>query len=439
MSLMPENPTLPKPQKDVEEILPSIEPKEYCSCLVTSGEVALGSLLQYIRGTDYIVTYYAQVLGRDDSPQPYDLKQTAEYQQYYRVKNFVMRIQGSLNPSFANDTTVLTLSGTAVLLPGIIPNRGDCFIGDVGNGRAGLFSIDDVEPLSYRDGAVYQITFKMIDYMDAAIEDDLEQKTVAEYVYDRLALENGGAPIVTEEEYSLKIEIVELYKQLVRRYLNDFFSYEYSTLLVGGQGCNTTYDYFAVQAFLSVVNTRDDERVRSIQLFNVGDYALNREPSFWTMVIEKNKELTDQVFQKYRVASTGEFHGHPTTRSIRFTGIKNAVMPLKRHENVDDCYRGRLYTNHNLIMKHYADPQLSSLGDDRWYVLGDDIYDFNMNDATPLVEQYVQRLLNGDKISYDELLKFHEKVKVLPAVHRYYLQLLLIIMIKLETNRACEC
>ena len=91
MSLMPENPVLPKPQKDVEEILPSIESKDYCSCLVTSGEVALGSLLQYIRGTDYVVTYYAQVLGRDDSPQPYDLKQTAEYQQYYRIKNFVKR------------------------------------------------------------------------------------------------------------------------------------------------------------------------------------------------------------------------------------------------------------------------------------------------------------------------------------------------------------
>ena len=96
MSLMPENPVLPKPQKDVEEILPSIESKDYCSCLVTSGKVALGSLLQYIRGTDYIITYYAQGLGGDDSPQPYDLNQSVGYQQYYRVKNFVMRLQGPL-------------------------------------------------------------------------------------------------------------------------------------------------------------------------------------------------------------------------------------------------------------------------------------------------------------------------------------------------------
>ena len=90
-------------------------------------------------------------------------------------------------------------------------------------------------------------------------------------------------------------------------------------------------------------------------------------------------------------------------------------------------------------MEVYPDPQLSSLGDDRWYVLGEMFYDGNMSDITPLVEQYITRILNGGNVTYAELLAFHEKVKVLPAVHRYYLQLLLIIMIKLETNRACEC
>ena len=439
MSLMPESPVLPKPQKDVEEILPSIQPKEYCSCLVTSGEVALGSLLQYIRGTDYPVTYYAQVLGRDDSPQPYDLKQTAEYQQYYRVKNFVMRLQGSMSNSFETATTRLTLSGSAYMLPGIIPNRGDAFIGDIGNGRLGLFNIEDVTPLTYRDGSVYEISFKLIDYLDKAIEDDLDENTVAEYVFNPLALENGQAPIVTEEEYALNIEIIELYRQLVRRYLNDFYSYEYSTLLVGGQGANTTYDYYAVRAFLSVVNTRDDERVRKIELFNVGDHALNHEPSFWEMLIEKNDEYRDQVFQKYRLVKTFEFHAHPTMRSIRYTGVKNALMPLKRSDHVDSEIRGELFTNLNLNIPPYHDPQLSSLGDDRWYVLGQAFYEKQMSDVTPLVEQYVQRMLNGGKITFTELLDFHEKVKTLPAVHRYYLQLMLIIMIKLETNRACEC
>lgn len=439
MSLMPENPVLPKPQKDVEEILPSIQSKEYCSCLVTSGEVALGHLLQYIRGTDYIVTYYAQVLGRDDTPTNYDIKQTPDYQQYYRIKNFVIRLQGSMDSSFSNDTNQLTLSGRGIMLPGIIPNKGDIFIGDIGNGRLGLFSIDNVTPLTYRDGAVYEISFKMIDYMSREIEEDLEEKTVAEYVFDRLALENGEAPIIPEEDYNLKLEIVELYRQLVRRYLNDFYSQEYSTLLVGGQGCNTTYDYYAVKAFLSVVNTRDDIRIRKIELFNVGDMALNAEPSFWQMLIEKNPEYRDQVFQKYRVVTTQEFHGHPTTRSIRWTGVKSAVMPLKRHETVDDCFRGELYTNNMLKMEFYPDPQLSSLGDDRWYVLGANFYDENITDISPVVEGYVTRLLRGEKLTYSELLDFHNRVKKLPAVHRYYLQLMLIIMIKLETNRACEC
>ena len=157
------------------------------------------------------------------------------------------------------------------------------------------------------------------------------------------------------------------------------------------------------------------------------------------MLIEKNKEYQDQVFQKYRVVKTFEFHGHPTARSIRFTGVKNTVLPLKRHEHVDECFRGDVFTNRPLKIQPYPDPQLSSLGDDRWYILGSDFYDNDTKHISPLVEQYVSRLINGGKITYQELKDFHDKVKTLPAVHRYYLQLMLIIMIKLETNRACEC
>lgn len=439
MSLMPENPVLPKKQTDVTEILPSIEAKEYCSCLVTSGEVALGHLLQYISGTDYVVDYYAQVLGADDSPQPYDLKQTAEYQQYYRVKKFVLRLQDSLQSSFTDDTYQLTLSGRAYMLPGIIPNRGDVIVGDVGNGRLGVFSVDDVVPMTYRDGRIYEISFKQIDYMSAEIEDDLDEKTVAEYVFDRAALENNQAPIVPAEDFYKKEEIVTLYRELVTRYLNDFYSYEYSTLLVGGQCSCTTFDYFAVKAFLSVVNTADDYRIRNIELFNISDNYNHTDVAFWTMLIERNKELIDQVFQKYKLVSTKEFHPNPTTRSIRYTGIKYALLPKVRRKHVDSCIRGKTYGDYSLKIENYPDPQLSSLGDDRWYVLGEDFYTNNMSEISPLVEKYIKRILNGTEITYDELFDFHERVKTLPDVHRYYLQLLLLIMIKLETNRACEC
>lgn len=439
MSLMPENAPLPKQQPDVTEILPSIEAKEYCSCLVTSGEVALGNLLQYISGTDYVVDYYAQVLGADDSPQPYDLKQTAEYQQYYRVKKFVLRLQDSLQHSFTDDTYQLTLSGNAFMLPGIIPNRGDVIVGDIGNGKLGVFSVDNVTPLTYRDGRIYEISFKQIDYMSAEIEADLDEKTVAEYVFDRAALENNQAPIVPAEDFYKKEEIVSLYRELVSRYLNDFYSYEYSTLLVGGQCSCTTFDYFAVKAFLSVVNTADDPRVGKIDLFNISDFYHHTDLPFWTMLIERNKQIKDQVFQKYKLVSTKEFHPNPTTRSIRFTGIKFALVPKTRRKHVDSCLRREPCTDYSLKTEHYADPQLSSLGDDRWYILGEDFYNNNMSDISPVLEKYVTRLLNGSELTYDELLDFHERVKLLPDVHRYYLQLALLIMIKLETNRACEC
>lgn len=439
MSLMPENKPLPSPKVEVREIIPAIEPEEYCSCLVTSGEVAIGALAQFIRGTDYNCTYYSQVLGRDDTGQPFDLQQTAEYQQYHRVKQYTFRLQGAMSSNFDSQTNRLTFSGQGWMLPGIIPNAGDCFIGDIGDGRAGLFSIESLTPLTYRDGSVYEINFKMIDFMNPVIEENLDLKTVAEYIFDRSKLLNGIAPIVPEQEYAFEQEVIELFGQLVKRYLNDFYSHEYSTLLVGGQTTTSTYDYYATKAFLAVTNTRDDPRIARIQLFNLDDFNLNDVTSFWTMLIERDKEFKDQAFQKYRVISTQNFHGNPVTRSIRWTGVQATVIPLKRREHVDNATTRDPYGSSPLKMQNYAEPALASLGDDRWYVLGEDFYTDNLSDITPEIDGLVQVLINGGRVGFETLLRLHERIKSLPAVHRYYLQLVLMIMIKLETNRGCEC
>jgi hypothetical protein len=90
-----------------------------------------------------------------------------------------------MSSNFDSQTNQLTFSGQGWMLPGIIPNAGDCFIGDIGDGRAGLFSIESLTPLTYRDGSVYEINFKMIDFMNPVIEENLDLKTVAEYIFDR--------------------------------------------------------------------------------------------------------------------------------------------------------------------------------------------------------------------------------------------------------------
>lgn len=441
MPIMSENPTpvLPKPEEQVRQVIPAIEPKTYRSCLVTSSKVKLGSLLQYISGTDYLNTYYSQVLGADESPQPFDINQTASYQQYYRIKTYIMRLQGSLNNSFSSDTNQLTISGTALMLPGVVPNRGDCFVSDIGNGRLGLFSVEDVTPMTYRDGSVYEITFKMIDYYNQVIEDNLEEKVVASYVFDRAALQNDRAPIVTEDEYNLRTSITELYRSLIPRYLNDFYSREYSTLLVGGQDWMTTYDYYATKAFLSVTNVKDDPRIRSIQLFNIGDYNYNEEPSLWDMLIRRDNNLRDQAFQEYRSVSTSSFHVHPAMKSIRYTGVKMAVIPRVRHESVDSTFRGDIYGETTVDFPNVSGTQYSTLGEGFNYVLGKDFFGENIRNSTAIADQLVHRVLLGESIPYKELLDFSDGIKRLPSAHRYYLQLLLIILIKLETDRACEC
>lgn len=438
MPLMHENPA-PKPAKVIEDVLPRIQPKEFKSCLVTTGEVAIGSLVQFISGTDYHTTYYTQVLGRDDAPAQYDLNQTAEYQQYYKVDKFILRLQGSMSNSFDNSTNQLTISGTALLMPGIICNIGDVFIGDIGDGRLALFGVEDTSPLTYRDGAVYSIDFKMIDYLSAEIISDLDQKTVTNYVFDKTSLDGGLAPIVEASEYEYKLEVEALWSKLLTRYLNDFYSSEYSTLLVPGQAYTRVYDPFATKAFLSITNVKDDPRIASVQRYNIGDYKLDKQLSMWEMLIRRDADLKDQVFREFKLVSTSQFHYNPAMKSIRFTGIEFVVIGKLAADHINASITLNAGEGLPLNIPSYDGVQMSSLGDGNSYVLGEAFYDSNITDTMPMAEKLINRLLNGGKINYSELIEFHEHVKKLPAVHRYYLQLLLLIVIKLETNRACEC
>ena len=265
---MPES--LPQPEPSVPINTRQIADPAYRHSIVNTNEIPFASMLTYIEGMNYVVEYYSQVLGRDEAPTPYDISQSPVYQSYDRIHTFLLKLQGDLTPSYEEGSQELTISGTAVILPVIVPNRGDVFIGDSGDGNAMLFAITNVTPKSYRKGTTYEIDFRSIEYVNDHLIHLLDDKVVKELYFSQSSLATGQNPLLASADYVAKQQLQAMFSQTVNRFLNDFFSYEYSTLLVGGQS-DPVYDHYATAAFLRLVDVTDDRRIPSVKLFNIGD------------------------------------------------------------------------------------------------------------------------------------------------------------------------
>jgi hypothetical protein len=132
----------PEPLPPPGQINATITAPEYRHSLIDAKITPLSSLLVHIEGSSWTTDYYSQILGVDEELSPFQPNQPSVYQQYLLVKKYELKLQGSLSISQDPETTAMTVTGNATLYPYLKPNYGDMFIADIGDGRAGMFVVN---------------------------------------------------------------------------------------------------------------------------------------------------------------------------------------------------------------------------------------------------------------------------------------------------------
>ena len=125
----------------------AVADKEYSHSIVDTKQQPLNSLVTRIAGSSRDVDYYSQVLSGAETPQTYSVNLAPHLQQYRLIEDFEIK-QQDFDYSFSDETNEVSGSGTALIYPPLIPNIGDVFIADIGDGRVGLFSLTRVEKKS---------------------------------------------------------------------------------------------------------------------------------------------------------------------------------------------------------------------------------------------------------------------------------------------------
>jgi hypothetical protein len=321
-------PPAPKPSP------PQVAVPTYRGVTVDTKVVAVSDLLTHVQGSSWTVNYYSQVLNADNAPAGQGLGTNPVNQQYRLIRGMEFKVNTPLTASQDPESKVMTYEGSATIYPFVIPNEGDMFLADIGDGREGIFQITATRRLSIQKQTCHEVDYTLKNYSTEQLRGDLDIKTIERFQYDRDFLNYGQNPLLFEEEYQIVQWLRRRIRDMLETYLKSFFSREYATLLVPGQP-KPTYDHFLTQAVLSYFTTFDSHELRNIRIMNVEeDYAL-RATQVWDAITRRDPLLMRQCFTQVGKVWHYEFDVDPMMEGIHHSGIKEVIYPLDPILTVD--------------------------------------------------------------------------------------------------------
>lgn len=334
---------------------------EFQGVTVDTKYTPLTSLLSHIEGASWTVNYYSQVLGKDNALAGQSVDRSAVYQQYKLIEGLELKVTTALNTTQDTTTKEFTTSGQANIYPcGLIPNEGDHFIADVGDGREAVFEITSSEQRSIRKDAAYTIDYVLVSYseQDNRIA-DLNSKVVEYLHYVADFLIHGQNPFITTDEKVQLDRLALAYSEVMSYYFTRFVSRDLRTLVLPGQELSM-YDPFLTSTVLKMFRDENHPNIKFIRELNVGEddnYAL---PNIWTALLYKRRlDLTDAM-QRVGLVSSGSFTLDPMMDSLRYSGVRYAVYPADPNKS-EDYLRADLTKSLTDVVIKVTKPEITSL------------------------------------------------------------------------------
>lgn len=318
---------------------PIIAKPEHQSTIVDTRYESTSSLMVNVEGSPWTVDWVSQVLDKDSPLSGQQVNQAALYQQYSLIKEFELRVTQPLSTSQDAATKQMVVTGAANVFL-IIPNNGDMFFADIGDGREGIFKITHSERKSYLKGAVYAVEYQLIDYASPVRKADINSKIIKTRYFVKNFMQYGQDPLLEEEDYHIIQELEGRLHEMTQRYFKLFTSSEFRTLIVPGQQ-HYVYDAFLTNAIMSFFTTYDAPEIRYIRKLNVQEDHLMKSPTIWDVVRDRDLSLLKFCNRKVGLMSTRSFHKNPMMDGIYHSGIHYVVYPKDPEYGVDYEMHGK--------------------------------------------------------------------------------------------------
>jgi len=231
------------------------------SATVSSVDVSVNMMKQYVEGSNWTVDYYNQLKGEHDTITPLDPNKPDTLQQYQVIHNLELKLTTPLTQD-----KVENVNGSATILYNIKPQQFDLIHVSVADGKRVLLQVESVEQKLYNMLDVYDITFTFLAFQEINPNffTTLENKTVKEFFFDKNGIADTSSPIVTGKVLEDKDWCVAMIDELSFYYLNTFKRYNGYLML------DKVYDPFITGLFLELVDSS-----------LIGTENIRRRDNFW--------------------------------------------------------------------------------------------------------------------------------------------------------------
>ena len=438
---MPLAQATPEAPSEVIPNTPKITEQSFSGVVVDTKYVPLSSLLTYVEGASWTVTYYSQLLDKDNDIRSQDVELSGIYQQYHEINGMELKVTNVLSSSQDSATNRMTVNGSANVYPFIIPNVGDMFAADVGDGKEGIFKVTSSEKKSLLKESIYFIEYTLLyySYQDPIRRKDLLDKTINSYFYVKDFLLHGQNPLLIGDDYHAYEELSTLHGELARNYFNWFYSNEYKTLVIPGQQY-IIYDHYLTEAVIAMLDTREVPQLMHIRKLNVDDDDYLKQPQLWKAIVNRDLSQLDLSNKRMGLVNSKSFTANPMLNGVRFSGVNFVVYPSRpeRLFNSGMQKQSKTLALENIskvtsrsvsLTKLMPDKELNILSDftvnikpvliDDKYVFSDSFYTAEGKDKS-LIEILTLDYLNHRAINPAVLLKMVKSYKNWGLLEQFY-------------------
>lgn len=433
----------PAPEQPIQ-----ISHPQYSGVSVDQRWTAKADLLTHVEGSSWVVDYYSQVLGADSPLSGQQLSVSSAYQSYKKIKDFELKVSSALSTSQDDESKEMTVSGSAIVYHAVIPNEGDMFIADIGEGKTGLFRVTSTVKKSIFKTACYEINYSL-DTDQQEKKNDLENKVVDTLHFNKDYITLGKDPLILTSDHNALLSLKRAYEVMSHQYFKKFLSHEYKTLILPNQGGKSIYDPYLTRFLLDTVDNWECQDARLVRQLSVDDDPLMKGNSLWTALLKRESQYLGTSFTSAGLVSARTFSTNPRFNGIRYTGVGYVVYPTDAVVNVD----GELYTNTKPLSElriaasapkqgqlnamvravnlHAPQGQWSDIRAvtyDEHYVLSQAFYE--KNEEQSYLESVVWRFIDGQAIEAQVLIDATKALNNWGALEQFYYTPIIMLMTK---------
>lgn len=429
---------------------PTVTSPDYRHSIVDTQYTPMNGLLTHLPGMKLNTNYYHQIIGRDEETSPFDPSQQGPYQQYRKINNFEILLQGSLSTDVDTETQTTRVTGNAILYPGLIPIDGDAFVMDTGDGRASQCTVLNSKRLSYFRDSAFEINFVISRTVTPEVERLLDARVVLTNYFHKDFLTHGQNPFLVEEDHNNYLELDKAEDNLSQYWTRQFWNPTFGTFTVPSQW-GFCYDPFFVKFIIELLPVYDHNEYRNVRLLNCDDFNFDNLTSVWDMLLKRDTFLLNSLFKESSLISVKSLNNRPLLHGVYYSGIDNLVGPAKidrgygahAHDysnsygwNISYSARARLndYTaglgfKEDVTKEDGPGTNLPILFNDNSYVFTKAFYE-GITEEMSEFERILYKGLNKESINASEIMPYYRAIHKWSKLDQFYLIPVLILIIK---------